>query len=48
MNTDVAQGTKIAKGQTVGTLSADAKSFLWNLAPQAPIGAPLPLEPNVE
>lgn len=48
MNTDVAQGTKIAKGQTVGTLSADAKSFLWNLAPQAPIGTPLPLEPNVE
>lgn len=48
MNTEISQGTKIAKGQAVGTLSADVKSFLWNLAPQAPIGAPLPLEPNVE
>ena len=47
-NTDVKQGEKIAKGQVVGTLSADAKSFLWNLAQQGPIGAPLALEPDVE
>jgi peptidoglycan hydrolase FlgJ len=48
MNTDIKQGEKIGKGQTVGTLSADAKSFLWNLAPQNQISEPLALEPDVE
>ncbi len=28
----IKQGEKIPRGQTVGTLNADAKSFLWNLA----------------
>ena len=32
LGANVKAGEKIPRGQTVGTLNADAKSFLWNLA----------------
>lgn len=48
MNSKIGVGEKLVKGQDVGTLSADAKSFLWNLAPQAQANEPLALEPDVE
>jgi Rod binding domain-containing protein len=33
-------GQKIPRGEAIGTLNADAKSFLWNLAPQVASAAP--------
>jgi hypothetical protein len=45
LSAGMAPGQKIPRGEAIATLNQDAKSFLWNLAPQSGPAAQAPSAP---